>query len=132
MHNNNNNNNNNNKRCNKKYLRDKDIYVPAFSQHRLLFRFIFIHVLWRVFCLFCLFLCFDCSFRFWLYCCCFALNTCKRINIAYIFMYVWKLNQTVLELDLWADKCFVLLSTGFELTPLIHCSTNHLALCPAP
>jgi hypothetical protein len=22
--------------------------------------------------------------------------------------------------------------TGFELTPLIHCSTNRLALCPAP
>jgi hypothetical protein len=26
----------------------------------------------------------------------------------------------------------VLPSTGLELTPLIHCSTNHLALCPAP
>ena len=26
----------------------------------------------------------------------------------------------------------VLPSTGFELTPLIHCSTNRLALCPAP
>ena len=27
---------------------------------------------------------------------------------------------------------FVLPSTGFELKPLIHCSTNRLALCPAP
>ena len=26
----------------------------------------------------------------------------------------------------------VLPSTGFELTPLIHCNTNRLALCPAP
>ena len=24
------------------------------------------------------------------------------------------------------------LTTGFELTPFIHCSTNHLALCPGP
>ena len=26
----------------------------------------------------------------------------------------------------------VLPSTGFELTPLIHCIPNRLALCPAP
>jgi hypothetical protein len=41
-----------------------------------------------------------------------------------------ELNQTVLELNLWAIT-FVLPSTGFELTPLIHCSTNRLALCSA-
>jgi hypothetical protein len=29
-------------------------------------------------------------------------------------------------------QIFVLPSTGFELTPLIHCSTNRLALCSAP
>ena len=29
-------------------------------------------------------------------------------------------------------QMFVLPSTEFELTPLIHCSTNSLALCPAP
>ena len=29
-------------------------------------------------------------------------------------------------------QIFVLPSTGFELTPLIHCSTNRLALYPAP
>ena len=29
-------------------------------------------------------------------------------------------------------QCFFLPSTGLELTPLIHCSTNRLALCPAP
>ena len=28
-------------------------------------------------------------------------------------------------------KIFVLPSTGFERAPLIHCSTNRLALCPA-
>jgi hypothetical protein len=27
---------------------------------------------------------------------------------------------------------FCLPSTGFELTPLIHCNTNRLILCPAP
>ena len=34
----------------------------------------------------------------------------------------------------WFLSCqiFVLPSTGFELTPLIHCSTNRLALCPVP
>ena len=26
----------------------------------------------------------------------------------------------------------VLPSTGFELTPLLHCNTNRLTLCPAP
>ena len=47
-------------------------------------------------------------------------------------IYVWKLNQTVLELDFRAVKNFVLPSTGFEPTPLIHCSTIRLALRPAP
>jgi hypothetical protein len=49
-----------------------------------------------------------------------------------MYIYVWKLNQAVLELDFWAVKFFVLPSTGFELTPLIHCSTIRLALRPAP
>ena len=48
-----------------------------------------------------------------------------------LYIYVWKLNQTVLELDFRAVKFFVLPSTGFELTPLIHCSTIRLALRPA-
>jgi hypothetical protein len=32
----------------------------------------------------------------------------------------------------WSWHISVLSSTGFELTTLIHCKTNHLALCPAP
>jgi hypothetical protein len=47
-----------------------------------------------------------------------------------VYIYVWKLNQTVLELDFWAVNYFVLPSTGFEFTPLIHCSTIRLALRP--
>jgi hypothetical protein len=35
----------------------------------------------------------------------------------------------MLELDFRAVKFFVLPSTGFEPTPLIHCSTNRLAFC---
>jgi len=38
----------------------------------------------------------------------------------------------VLELDFRAGQIFVLPSTGFEPTPLIHCSTIRLALHPAP
>jgi len=37
----------------------------------------------------------------------------------------------VLELDFWAVKFFHP-STGFELTPSIHCNINRLALFPAP
>ena len=33
---------------------------------------------------------------------------------------------------LYTQNNFVLPSTGFELTPLIHCRTNRFALCPAP
>jgi hypothetical protein len=50
----------------------------------------------------------------------------------YIYIYIWKLNQAVLELDFRAVKFFVLPSTGFEPTPLIHCSTIRLAVRPAP
>jgi hypothetical protein len=48
------------------------------------------------------------------------------VNTNY-YIYVSRLNQTVLELYF----CILPL-TGFELTPLIHCSTNRFALCPAP
>jgi hypothetical protein len=37
----------------------------------------------------------------------------------------------VLELDFLSCQIFALPSTGFELAPLINCSTNRLALCPA-
>ena len=43
--------------------------------------------------------------------------------VFYIYIYIY---QTVLELDFRA--IFVLPSTGFEPTPLLHCSTIRLAL----
>jgi hypothetical protein len=52
--------------------------------------------------------------------------------VSSIYIYVWKLNQTVLELDLWAEIFFVLPSMGFELTTWIHCSTNRLAYVQHP
>ena len=57
---------------------------------------------------------------------------CICIVYINIYIYVWKLNQTVLELDFRAVKFFVLPSTGFEPTPLLHCSTIRLALPRAP
>ena len=58
--------------------------------------------------------------------------TLKDTRLILNIIYVWKLNQTVLKLDFRAVKFFVLPSTGFEPTPLIHCSTIRLALRPAP
>ena len=49
----------------------------------------------------------------------------------YINLYLWKLNASVRIRSLsW--QIVVLPSTGFELTQLIHYSTIHLALRPAP
>ena len=54
----------------------------------------------------------------------------------YIYIYIYirlkiKPTQSVIIRSLsWHIS--VLSSTGIELTTLIHCSTNHLALCPAP
>ena len=42
----------------------------------------------------------------------------------YIYIYVWKLNQTVLELDFRAVRFLFFPRRDFELTPLIHCSTS--------
>ena len=38
-------------------------------------------------------------------------------------------NQTV---RYFKDNIFGLPSTGYDLTPLMHCSTNRLAFCPVP
>ena len=59
------------------------------------------------------------------------LKVTKDTRLILNIIYVWKLNQTVLELDFELSN-FVLPSTGFERTPLIHCSTIRLALRPAP
>ena len=40
-----------------------------------------------------------------------------------VHMYVWWLNLTVLELNVWASNCFCSPSTELEFTPLIHYST---------
>ena len=52
----------------------------------------------------------------------------------YIYIYILRLkikpNSVIIRSLSW--QCFVLPSTGFELTPLIHGTTNRLALCPAP
>ena len=53
----------------------------------------------------------------------------KHINIVYIRLKI-KLNSV--RIRCLSCQIFVLPSTGFELTPLIYCSTIRLALRPAP
>jgi hypothetical protein len=50
----------------------------------------------------------------------------------YIYIYI-RLKTKPNSVRIWSLSCqiFVFPSTGFILTPLIHCSTNRLALCPA-
>jgi hypothetical protein len=43
-----------------------------------------------------------------------------------------KIKPNSIRIILLSCQIFVRPSTGFELTPLIHCSTNRLALCPVP
>ena len=51
--------------------------------------------------------------------------------IIYIYIRL-KIKPNSVRIRSLSWQIFVLPSTGFELTPLIHCSTNHLALCLAP
>ena len=51
--------------------------------------------------------------------------------IIYIYIRL-KIKPNSARITSLSCQIFVLPSTGFELTPLIHCSTNRLALCPAP
>ena len=54
----------------------------------------------------------------------------SRHYVSDIYIYMSEiLNQTV---RFFNCQLFALPSTGFELTQLIHCKTNHLALRPAP
>jgi hypothetical protein len=49
------------------------------------------------------------------------------------FIYIrLKITPNSVRIRFLSCQIFVLPSTGFDLTPLIHCSTNRLALCPAP
>ena len=56
----------------------------------------------------------------------------RDLNPHHCYYTSENLNQTVLELDFQSCQIFVLPSTGFEPTPLLHCSTIRLALRPAP
>ena len=50
-----------------------------------------------------------------------------------IFIYVWKVNPTVLELDFWDDNFFCSPSMGFKLTPLIQSlGKMHMSSAPRP
>ena len=56
----------------------------------------------------------------------------KYINDS-IYIYIClKIKPNSVRIRSLSRQIFVLPSMGFELTPLIHCSTNRLALCPAP
>ena len=52
---------------------------------------------------------------------------CTRIFIIYIYIYIYLSQQCYNQIfDLT-----IITSTGFELTPLIHCSINRIAICSA-
>jgi hypothetical protein len=56
----------------------------------------------------------------------------KRIKIC-LYLYIrLKIKPNSVRIRFLICQICVLPSTGFELTPLIYCSTNRLALCPAP
>ena len=59
----------------------------------------------------------------------FTCDTRLILNINYIRL---KIKPNSVRIRFFSCQIFVLPSTGFELTPLIHCSTNRLALSPAP
>ena len=51
----------------------------------------------------------------------------------YIYIYIGlKIKPNSVRIRFLSCQIFILPLMGFELIPLIHCSTNRLALCPAP
>ena len=52
-------------------------------------------------------------------------------EIIYIYIRL-KIKPNSVRIRSLSCQIFVLPSTGFELTPLMHCRTNRSALCPAP
>jgi hypothetical protein len=51
----------------------------------------------------------------------------------YYILYIrLKIKPNSVRIRFLSCQIFILPLTGFELTPLIHCRTNRLALCPAP
>jgi hypothetical protein len=62
-------------------------------------------------------------------------NICIIISIIachMTFLHGFVEIKTIKLITSLSCQIFVLPSTGFEFTPLIHCSINRLALCPAP
>ena len=55
---------------------------------------------------------------------------CVCVCIYLVYMHL-KIKPDSVRIRSLSCQFFVLPLTGFELTPLIHCSTNHLAVCPA-
>jgi hypothetical protein len=53
-----------------------------------------------------------------------------KVMFTYIYIHL-KIKPNSVRIRFLSCQIFVLPSTWFELTPLIHCSTNRLALCPA-
>ena len=65
------------------------------------------------------------------------LSTIFQLNRGYIYIYIYiyirlKIKPNSVRIRFYSCQIFVLPSTGFEPTPLLHCSTIRLALCPAP
>ena len=59
----------------------------------------------------------------------------NKIKIIYTGIYIYtrlKIKPNSARIRFLSYQIFVLPATGFEFTPLIHCSTNRLVLSPAP
>ena len=65
----------------------------------------------------------------------FLLHGYFRRKKTYIYIYIYirlKIKPNSVRIRFYSCQIFVLPSTGFEPTPLLHCSTIRLALRPAP
>ena len=70
---------------------------------------------------------------FFLRCSFFPSSQTHYFHRTWIYIYIYmKIKENSVGIRFLSCQVFVLPSTEFELTPLIHCSTNRLALSPAP
>jgi hypothetical protein len=56
-------------------------------------------------------------------------------SLTFVCIYIYirlKIKPNSVRIRFFSCQIFVLPSTGFELTPLIHCSTNRFTLRPVP
>ena len=64
---------------------------------------------------------------------CPILLTLHQMSYIHVHIYIrLKIKPNSVRIRFQSCQMFVLPSTGYELTPLIHCSTIRLALRPAP